>query len=118
LGRLLKFISIFSYLFTSLGTLLGLHIFSKKMKLDDAPLAACACLMKAVSLMVLGLAEKSWVMYAGMYTYISRFARNINLIVIGSAVGVLGGISSPLCRAILSKSVHPDDVGESILFVW
>ena len=31
-----------------------------------------------------------------------------------SFVGVLGGVTSPLGRAILSKSVHPDDVGKEI----
>lgn len=31
-----------------------------------------------------------------------------------SAVGVLGGVTSPLGRAMLSKSVHPDDVGKAI----
>lgn len=29
-------------------------------------------------------------------------------------MGVLGGVTSPLGRAILSKSVHPDDVGKAI----
>ncbi|XP_059481079.1 lysosomal proton-coupled steroid conjugate and bile acid symporter SLC46A3-like [Neocloeon triangulifer] len=83
-----------SVLASTVGSLIGLHLFSRTLKLEDAPLAAFACLLKAVSLMVLALASMSWMMYAG------------------SAIGILGGLSSPLCRAILSKSVHADDVGK------
>jgi len=63
---------VFHIFFNILGTLVGLHLFSRKMKFDDAPLAAIACLMKSVSLMVLALAEKGWVMYAGNNRLVSQ----------------------------------------------
>jgi hypothetical protein len=55
-------------------------------------------------------------MYAGNVIWIAvmELLYKNNPFTTASAVGVLGGVTAPLGRAILSKSVHPDDVGKEI----
>ncbi|XP_023711244.1 proton-coupled folate transporter isoform X2 [Cryptotermes secundus] len=75
------------------GTLIGMYIFSVWLRISDSVFALCVFLTKCAQTLIFGFAPKDWYLY------------------IGSAVGVLGGVSGPLCRSLISKTVPLEDIG-------
>ncbi|KAK3907877.1 Proton-coupled folate transporter [Frankliniella fusca] len=76
------------------GVLLGTIVFSKLAKLPNEPLSCFGYFLKACGYLIGGLGNAGW------YLYLS------------SAVSGLGGMSSPLNRAIMAETVPKNDIGK------
>lgn len=75
------------------GTVTGMYIFSVWLRIPDSIFAVFVFITKFAATFISGLAPHDWYLY------------------IACAVGVLGGVSGPLCRSIISKTVPLEDIG-------
>lgn len=75
------------------GTVIGMCVFSVWLRIPDNIFAVCVFITKFAQTIISGLAPHDWYLY------------------IACAVGFLGGVSGPLCRSLVSKTVPLEDIG-------
>jgi PCFT/HCP family folate transporter-like MFS transporter 1/3 len=75
------------------GTVTGMCVVSVWLRIPDSIFALCVFITKFAQTIISGLAPYDWYLY------------------IACAVGFLGGVSGPLCRSLISKTVPLEDIG-------
>ncbi|XP_063219981.1 probable peptidoglycan muropeptide transporter SLC46 isoform X2 [Bacillus rossius redtenbacheri] len=86
--------SSYGLLLSTVGMLVGLWLLSRLLQIPSALLAMLGFLSKMMSSLIFAFAPSPWYLYLAI------------------GVGVIGGISGPLCRAILSTTVPSNEIGK------
>jgi PCFT/HCP family folate transporter-like MFS transporter 1/3 len=96
-----------------LGTVIGVYLLHKLMKISEAIMIVVGFMSMLVGMLVMGLAKYDWEVYTGTYIfYISKLYFGYNCTFSAAFSRALGGVLSPMVRSLVSKIVPNEEVGK------